>query len=91
MFVRKVKVECIAEDGAVMPCSIAWIDDAMRNCSKEKAFDDTLPVGDGVMEVGNRVPLEHLECAMEEWFLKKGYVKVGQRIVVREDQDRSLN
>jgi len=91
MFARKVTVECITGTGTT-PAPLAWIDNfAMRNFTNDKIFDDTLPVADGRMEVGHRVPLEHLECAIEDWFRKKGYVKVGERVVVREDHnDRSL-
>jgi hypothetical protein len=97
MFARKVTVECLNPNGTATPVPIAWIDNfAMRNFTNDKVFDDTLPVGDGRMEVGHRVPLEHLECAIEDWFRKKGYVKVGERVVVREEHgdihnnDRSL-
>jgi hypothetical protein len=36
------------------------------------------------LEVGNRVPLDQLRDAMEDWFRKKGYLKEGQRVVVRD-------
>jgi hypothetical protein len=42
------------------------------------------PVGDGLLEVGNRVPVERLEVEMDEWFHKKGYVKAGERVRVTE-------
>jgi len=85
MFARKVKIECIAEDGSMKPCPIAWIDNfAMRNFTNDAIFDDTLPIGDGLLEIGNRVPVERLEAAMEVWFAKKGYVKAGERVRVVE-------
>jgi hypothetical protein len=85
MFARKVKIDCVAEDGSTVPCSIAWIDNfAMRNFTNDAIFDDTLPIGDGLLEIGNRVPVEKLETAMEEWFRKKGYVKTGERVRVVE-------
>jgi len=85
MFARKVKIECAATDGSMKLCPIAWIDNfAMRNFTNDAIFDDTLPVGDGLLEIGNRVPVEKLEAAIEEWFLKKGYVKTGERVRVVE-------
>ena len=32
----------------------------MRNFTNDAIFDDTLPVADGLLEVGNRVPLDLL-------------------------------
>jgi len=85
MFARKVKIECVAEDGSAKPCPIAWIDNfAMRNFTNDAIFDDTLPIGDGLLEIGNRVPVERLEVAMEEWFHKKGYVKAAERVRAME-------
>jgi hypothetical protein len=85
MFQRKVRIDCISGDSSAVPCPIAWIDNfAMRNFTNDAIFDDTLPVGDGLLEIGNRVPVERLEVAMEEWFWKKGYVKAGERVQVTE-------
>jgi hypothetical protein len=29
----------------------------MRNFTNDQVFDDTIPVGDGMLEIGTRVPL----------------------------------
>ena len=85
MFARQVKIECIAEGGLIKACPIAWIDNfAMRNFTNDAIFDDTLPVGDGLLEIGNRVPVARLQTEMQEWFVKKGYVKSGERVRVVE-------
>jgi len=66
-------------------CPIGWIDNfAMRNFTNDPVFDDTLPVADGVLEAGTRVPLERLQPAMEDWFRRKGYLKAGERLEVVE-------
>lgn len=66
-------------------CPIAWIDNfAMRNFTNDAVFDDTLPAADGVLEAGNRVPLERLQGAMEDWFRRKGFLKPGERLEVAE-------
>lgn len=76
MFERKVNVEFVNSEGAGMPCPIRWLDNfAMRNFTNDAVFDDTLPVGDGVLEIGNRVPLDRLSADMEDWFRRKGYLK----------------
>ncbi len=86
MFVRKIRVERVAPDGLAVPCPISWIDNfAMRNFTNDAVFDDTLPTGDGTMEIGLRVPLDQLRVKMEEWFRKKGYLKVAETLMVAEE------
>jgi hypothetical protein len=83
MFKNKVTVEAVAVDGTVKPCPISWIDNfAMRNFTNDAIFDDTLPVGDGLLEIGNRVPLDRLQTAMDDWFRRKGYLKAGDALRV---------
>ena len=85
MFSRKVAITAINADGTAKPCPIAWIDNfAMRNFTNDAVFDDTLPIGDGLLEAGYRVPLERLGPAMEDWFRRKGYLKPADRLVVTE-------
>jgi hypothetical protein len=85
VFVRKLRVEYVREGGAAELCSLAWIDNfAMRNFTNSAIFDDTLPIGDGRMEAGLRVPLDALQHAMQDWFRKKGYLREGDRLVVQE-------
>ena len=82
MFLRKLRVEYEAK-GELLPCPMKWLDSfAMRNFTNSPAFDDTLPVADGRMEVGARVPLPELHSAMEDWFRKKGYLEKDSVLVV---------
>jgi hypothetical protein len=57
----------------------------MRNFTNDAVFDDTLPVGDGLLEAGTRVPIERLKPAMEDWFRRKGYLKADEGLEVIED------
>ena len=85
MFVRRLAVERIDADGIRHPCPVRWIDSfAMRNFTNDAVFDDTLPLGDGLLEAGRSVPLERLQSAMEDWFRRKGYVKPGERVEISE-------
>jgi hypothetical protein len=87
MFSRKLRVEYEAK-GKRLPCPMKWLDSfAMRNFTNAQQFDDTLPVSDGVMEIGARVPLEELKSAMEEWFRKKSYLPKDARLSVTETRD----
>ena len=84
MFARKLRVEYESE-GQRSPCPIKWLDNfAMRNFTNDPIFDDTLPISDGVMEVGARVPLERLKMDMEDWFRRKSYLAKGATLVISE-------
>jgi hypothetical protein len=84
MFSRKIRVE-YEQDGKRLPCPLKWLDSfSMRSFTNASAFDDTLPTADGVMEIGERVPIEQLREAMEDWFRRKGYLPKDSRFEVGE-------
>lgn len=56
----------------------------MRNFTNDPIFDDTLPVADGLMEIGTRVPLDRLRADMDDWFRRKSYLAKGAELVLRE-------
>ena len=88
MFARKLTVVRIDAEGGSHPCPLKWIDNfAMRNFTNDAIFDDTLPVSDGLMEAGHRVPLDRLQPAMEDWFRRKGYIKPEEKVLIAEKQD----
>ena len=85
MFRRSVTIESVDTYGKPALCPIKWIDSfAMQNFTNDAIFDDTLPVGDGQLEIGNRIPIASLQSAMESWFLRKGYLKPEDRLRVTE-------
>ena len=85
MFVRRLSIQRVDSAGERHVCPIGWIDNfAMRNFTNDPVFDDTLPVADGVLEAGARVPLDRLQPAMEEWFRRKGYLKPDEQLEVAE-------
>jgi hypothetical protein len=80
MFSRKIRVE-FERNGKRQACPLKWLDNfSMRNFTNATIFDDTLPVGDGEMEIGQRVPLDQLKAAMEDWFRRKGYLGDADRL-----------
>jgi len=85
MFARRVTVNRVDAAGVRHACPIAQIDNfAMRNFTNDAVFDDTFPAGDGVLEIGNRVPVDRLESAMDDWFRRKGYLKPDERLEVKD-------
>jgi hypothetical protein len=92
MFVKKLRIERIDSEGQAHPCPIKWIDNfAMRNFTNDAVFDDTLPVGDGLLEAGHRVPLDRLQTAMQDWFRRKGYLKPNEQLRVQPLYDRAAS
>jgi hypothetical protein len=82
MFARKIRVE-YDHNGQRLPCPIKWLDSfSMRNFTNASAFDDTLPVADGLMEIGRNVPLDELKAAMEDWFQRKSYLPKNATLIV---------
>jgi hypothetical protein len=82
MFSRRVRVQ-YEHDGELLPCPVKWLDNfSMRNFTNASMFDDTLPVQDGILEIGERVPLDQLKNAMEDWFRRKGYLPTGASLTL---------
>src|SRR5689334_2577314 len=87
MFARKVRIEYESK-GERKPAPMKWLDSfAMRNFTNDPIFDDTLPVSDGVMEIGARVPLDRLKGAMEDWFRRKSYLPKDTGLFLTEARD----
>lgn len=71
MFARKIQVDVVNAQGA-RPCPLAWLDSfCMRSFTGRSAFDETLPVGDGLLEASFRVDLPALQADMEDWLTRK--------------------
>lgn len=88
MFARKIRVE-YEENGQRTACPLKWLDNfSMRNFTNATVFDDTLPVGDGMMEIGARVPVGELRASMEDWFRRKSYLPKPSVLVVTEIPSR---
>ena len=71
MFARKIHIEVLSP-GDLRPCPQHWLDSfCMRSFTGREAFDETLPVADGVMEVSFQVDADALRTDMEDWFTRK--------------------
>ncbi len=56
----------------------------MRNFTNASVFDDTLPVADGLMEIGANVPIDQLKDGMEDWFRRKSYLPKAAQLAITE-------
>ena len=71
VFARKIHVEVLGP-GETRDCPVTWLDSfCMRSFTGRTAFDDTLPVADGLLEAGFRVDLKALQNDMEDWLTRK--------------------
>jgi hypothetical protein len=83
MFAHKLKVEISGKSGELRAVPLKWLDSfAMRNFTNDAAFDDTLPLGDGLMEAGNRVATDALRDAMVDWFRRKGWLDKEDKLYI---------
>lgn len=82
MYARRLKVNVIL-DGQERACPLDWLDRfAMRDFTRESAFDDTLPVGEGELEASFRVDIARLATALADWLRERG-LSHSQRVEVR--------
>ena len=89
MFARKIRV-AYEEHGKKLPCPLKWLDSfSMRNFTNASVFDDTMPIADGRMEIGTKVPLDQLCVAMEDWFRRKGYLSKDSKLLLEEVRERA--
>jgi len=61
----------------------------MRSFTGREAFDETLPVAEGELEVSFRVDAKGLQTDMEDWFTRKFGEGKAVRLTLRES--RKLN
>jgi hypothetical protein len=84
MFARTIRVE-YDQNGRHVPCPLKWLDSfSMRNFTNATVFDNTLPLADGLMEIGTHVPLAELKDAMEDWFRRKSYIPKEASLLLTE-------
>ncbi|MGZ4870764.1 MAG: hypothetical protein ACXVK3_02640 [Candidatus Angelobacter sp.] len=84
MYSRHILVQ-YQVNGKLAKCPMKWLDNfSMRSFTNDSIFDDTLPVADGEMRIGTRVPLEKLKEAMEDWFRRKSYLAKEKELVIEE-------
>ena len=56
----------------------------MRNFTNDAVFDDTLPIADGLLEAGSRIPVDRLAAAMQDWFRRKSSLAPTDHLRITE-------
>lgn len=80
MFARKLRIE-IEENGQRRPCPLDWMDHFfMRHFTGLSGLEETLPVGEGLLEAGHRVGLPVIEDKFQEWL--RGRKMIGDEAKV---------
>jgi len=83
VFSRRIRVE-YETNGQGKPCELRWLNSfSTRNFTNDAVFDDTLPVSQGLVEVG-AVPLDALRSSMEDGFRRKSYIGKSDRLILSE-------
>ena len=71
MFARRIQVQLVGPHGPG-PCPIAWLDSFfMRSFTGPSAFDEAIPVADGLIEAGFRIDLQALRADLGDWLTRK--------------------
>jgi hypothetical protein len=88
MFARKIRVE-ILQPGERRSCPLDWLDSfSMRSFTGHGAFDETLPVADGLLEASFQVDREALRASLEDWLTRKFGAGRPVRLALTEIEPR---
>jgi hypothetical protein len=84
VFARKIHVEIAGPEGS-RACPREWLDSfCMRSFTGREAFDETLPVADGELEVSFQVDTNALRVDMEDWLTRKFGEGVAVKLTLTE-------
>jgi hypothetical protein len=72
MYAQKFQVDVWIR-GEWKSCPLEWLDQfCMRNFTNAAEFDDTLPVGDGMVEASFRLTAERFAEGLAAWLTQRG-------------------
>jgi hypothetical protein len=72
VYAQKFRVELVIQ-GERRACPLEWLDQfCMRNFTNAAEFDDTLPIGEGAVEVSFRVTPERFAESFGAWLTQRG-------------------
>jgi len=72
VYAQKFSVQVLIR-GERRACPLEWLDQfCMRNFTNAAEFDDTLPIGEGQVEVSFRVTPQRFAESFEAWLTQRG-------------------
>jgi hypothetical protein len=72
VYAQKLRVEVIIQ-GRRKDCPLEWLDQfCMRNFTNAAEFDDTLPIGEGKIEVSFQLTPERFGEGLAAWLTQRG-------------------
>jgi len=72
VYAQKLKVE-VSIRGQRRPCPLEWLDQfCMRNFTNTAEFDDTLPTGEGAVEISFRLTPGRFAEGLAAWLTQRG-------------------
>ena len=72
MYAQKFQVDVLIR-GVRKPCPLEWLDQfCMRNFTNSADFDETLPVGEGLVEASFRLTPERFAEGLAAWLTQRG-------------------
>jgi hypothetical protein len=72
MYAQRLNVDVVI-DGKRKACPLEWLDQfCMRNFTNAAEFDDTLPLGEGKVEISFRLTPERFAEGLSAWLTQRG-------------------
>jgi hypothetical protein len=91
MFAQRLELTLV-DNGTAKPVPKAWLDQFfMRNFTGYGAFDETLPVADGLLEAGFAVDAAEVKAQFEKWLRGRKMISAASELIIhRRDAEVSL-
>lgn len=82
MFAQRFELR-LAENGTGKPVPKPWLDQFfMRNFTGYSAFDETLPIADGLVEAGFAVDLAEVKAQFEKWLRGRKMISAASELTI---------
>jgi hypothetical protein len=90
VFARRIEAQLL-HGQRTRPCPLPWLDSFfMRSFTGHSAFDDSLPLADGLIEAGFAIDLQALKADLEEWLTRKFGEGRHVNLILREVDSKPL-
>jgi len=85
MFAHRLRLSVGDPSGVARPVPLEWLDRFfMRHFTGLSALDDTLPAGDGLLEVGSDVDYAVLQREFEKWLRGHRLLALDEKLAIEQ-------